>query len=249
MEHLDGPRRYTSLVPTQLVKVLDTPRACAALASIDALLVGGAATPPTLLQKALDAGIPIVRTYGMSETAGGCVYDGTSLDGVHITLADANPDGVGRVQLTGPMVAHGYRLLPEHPAFVTGGRELHEAENTFRTDDLGRLDDGILTIIGRADEAISSGGLMIVPQVVEGVIATDPSVIECAVIGVADHRLGEKVVAVIVGTERVDPQRIKDLVADRLDRYAAPRDVIIVDALPTRGPGKIDRRALREQFG
>jgi O-succinylbenzoic acid--CoA ligase len=120
---------------------------------------------------------------------------------------------------------------------------------TFRTDDLGRIDDNTLRIVGRADEAISSGGLTIVPQVVEAVIVTDPAVRECAVVGLPDDRLGERVTAVVVASETVDIQRIQNLVATHLDRYAAPREIHVVDELPLRGPGKVDRRALREQFG
>ncbi|NKY92179.1 o-succinylbenzoate--CoA ligase [Gordonia sputi] len=242
LDALDGPRRYTSLVPTQLIKVLDSPRATAALRSTDALLVGGAATPTPLLRRALDAGLPIIRTYGMSETGGGCVYDGIPLDGVTVTLLDPNPEGVGRVALSGPMVAHGYRHLPEHPAFATPG--------TFVTDDLGRLDHGVLSIIGRADEAITTGGLTVVPQVVEAVILDDDSVRECAVVGLPDDRLGEKVVAFVVpsGRTRFDADRIRSAVVERLDRYAAPREVIELNELPLRGPGKVDRHALRERF-
>ncbi|MEO9326884.1 o-succinylbenzoate--CoA ligase [Gordonia aurantiaca] len=242
LERLDGPRRYTSLVPTQLIKALDSPRATAALATCDGLLVGGAATPAPLLRRAVDAGIPIIRTYGMSETAGGCVYDGVPLDGVELHIDQPNPEGVGRVVLGGPMVAKGYRNLPDHPAFAEPGR--------FRTDDLGRLDDGVLRIVGRADEAISTGGLTVVPQVVEAVVVEDPAVAECVVIGLPDERLGEKVVAVVVpkNGERLDANRIRGLVAERLDRYAAPREVIELDRLPLRGPGKPDRRALRERF-
>ncbi|OBA73836.1 o-succinylbenzoate--CoA ligase [Gordonia sp. 852002-10350_SCH5691597] len=242
LDTLDGPRRYTSLVPTQLIKVLDSPRATAALRSTDALLVGGAATPAPLLRRALDAGLPIIRTYGMSETGGGCVYDGIPLEGVTITILDPYPEGVGRVALSGPMVAHGYRNLPEHPAFATPG--------TFVTDDLGRLDDGILSIIGRADEAITTGGLTVVPQVVEAVILDDDSVRECAVVGLPDARLGEKVVAFVVpsNTSTFDAERIRGAVVERLDRYAAPREVIELNELPLRGPGKVDRHALRERF-
>ncbi|WP_269449576.1 MULTISPECIES: o-succinylbenzoate--CoA ligase [unclassified Gordonia (in: high G+C Gram-positive bacteria)] len=245
LDALDGPRRYTSLVPTQLIKVLDSPRATAALRTADALLVGGAATPAPLLRRALDAGLPIVRTYGMSETGGGCVYDGIPLDGVTITLINPNPEGVGRVVLSGPMVAHGYRNLPDHPAFT-----LTPGARTFITDDLGRLDDGVLSIIGRADEAITTGGLTVVPQVVEAVILDDDSVRECAVVGLPDDRLGEKVVAFVIpsDTSRFDAERIRGAVVERLDRYAAPRDIIEVDELPLRGPGKIDRRALRARF-
>lgn len=243
VDALDGPRRYSSMVPVQLRKALDTPDAVAALRRLDALLVGGAATPIALQHRAIDAGVPIVRTYGMSETAGGCVYDGRPLPGVRIRIDDAAPDGTGRVILGGPMVARGYRNLPDHPAFADTG--------WFRTDDLGRLSpDGTLAVVGRADEAISTGGLTVVPQVVEAAIAEDPSVAECAVVGLPDDRLGERVVAFVVATPgaRVDRDRLRDFVIERLDRYAAPREVIEVAALPLRGPGKVDRRALRNQY-
>ncbi|MET9203029.1 o-succinylbenzoate--CoA ligase [Gordonia sp. NPDC003585] len=239
---LDGPRRYTSLVPTQLIKVLTSPAAVAASRELDAILVGGAATPEPLQRRALDAGLRIVRTYGMSETAGGCVYDGVPLPGVEVRIVDAGSDGVGRVELSGPMVAHGYRNLPDHPAFASPG--------WFRTDDLGVVVDGLLRIVGRADDAISTGGLTVVPQVVEAVIADDPAVAECAVVGVPDERLGEKVVAfvVVAAGERLDDKRIRTLVAERLEKFAAPREVVEVSELPLRGPGKVDRAALKARF-
>src|SRR5699024_171950 len=85
-----GVRGYTSLIPGQLAKVLDegSPEAVAALARLDAILLGGAAAAPELLARAADAGIRVVRTYGMSETAGGCVYDGLPLDGARIRIGD-----------------------------------------------------------------------------------------------------------------------------------------------------------------
>lgn len=237
----DGPRRYTSLVPTQLGKVLESPAATTALADVDAVLIGGAATPQPLQRRAIEAGIPIVRTYGMSETAGGCVYDGVPLDGVRIRIASPL-DGVGRVLLGGPSIAHGYRNLPDHPAFAEPG--------WFRTDDLGRLDDGVLSIVGRADEAITSGGLTVIPQVVEAAILDDPAVADCAVVGLPDDRLGERVVAVVVPAPdaTVRPAAVIDAVTERLGRYAAPREIIVADSLPRRGPGKVDRRALRARL-
>ncbi|MGU3293286.1 o-succinylbenzoate--CoA ligase [Williamsia sp. M5A3_1d] len=239
IDAIEGPRRYTSLVPTQLIKVLDDTDATAALREVDAVLVGGAATPILLQQRAVDAGIPIVRTYGMSETCGGCVYDGVPLDGVEIVLDAANDDGVGRVVLRGPMVARGYRNMPQHNAFVVAGE--------YRTDDLGRVDDGVLSIIGRADEAITTGGLTVVPQVVEAAILADPAVAECAVFGLPDERLGEKVVAAVVlsAGAAIDLKHIRAVVIERLGRSAAPREVFLVDRLPLRGPGKVDRAALR----
>lgn len=239
-DELDGPRRYSSLVPMQLRKALDSPDAVDALRGLDALLIGGAATPAALQRRAIEAGVPIVRTYGMSETAGGCVYDGRPLPGVTVCIDNPSPDGTGRVLLGGPTVAQGYRNLPDHPAFAEAG--------WFRTDDLGRLSaDGTLAIVGRADEAISTGGLTVVPQVVEAVIADDPSVAECAVVGLPDERLGERVVAFVVAAPDhvIRPDHLRDHVIERLDRYAAPREIIEIAQLPVRGPGKVDRRALR----
>ncbi|MFC9554806.1 o-succinylbenzoate--CoA ligase [Rhodococcus sp. NPDC056960] len=233
-----GPRRYTSLVPTQLVKALDHPDAVAALAALDAVLLGGAATPAPVLRRAVDAGITVVRTYGMSETCGGCVYDGVPLDGARVRI-----DGDGRVLLGGPMLASGYRGLPDHPAFAEPG--------WFRTDDAGTLIDGVLAITGRLDEAISTGGLTVVPQVVEAALVAHPDVRECAVIGLPDERLGRRVTAVVVAETGTAPTltELRSFVERTLDPTAAPRELHLVDALPLRGPGKIDRRALESRFG
>ncbi|PTR31285.1 O-succinylbenzoic acid--CoA ligase [Rhodococcus sp. OK519] len=234
---MEGSRRYTSLVPTQLVKALDHPEAAAALAQLDAVMLGGAATPAPLLRRALDAGIRVVRTYGMSETCGGCVYDGVPLGGADVRIADDS-----RVLLGGAMIASGYRGLPGHPAFAEPG--------WFRTDDAGSLTDGVLTIHGRLDEGISTGGLTVVPQVVEAVLAEHPSVRECAVLGVVDERLGQRVVAAIVPADGYTPtvRELRAHVSSTLDATAAPREIRLVDALPLRGPGKVDREALRSAW-
>ncbi|MGW0183352.1 o-succinylbenzoate--CoA ligase, partial [Nocardia sp. NPDC003345] len=179
-----GERRYTSLVPTQLIKVLEAPAATAALAELDAVLIGGAATPAPVYERARDAGINIVRTYGMSETCGGCVYDGVPLTGARVRI-----DG-GRIVLGGDMIAAGYRNMPEHPAFAEPG--------WFRTDDAGEFQDGVLRVRGRLDEAISTGGLLVIPQVVEAVLATHPAVAECVVLGLPDERLGQRVAVAVV---------------------------------------------------
>ncbi len=235
---MTGPRRYTSLVPTQLVKALGHPEARAALAELDAVLLGGAPTPAPVLARALDAGITVVRTYGMSETCGGCVYDGVPLDGVRVRV-----DGdTGRVLLGGPVLASGYRGLPDHPAFAVPG--------WFRTDDAGVVADGVLRILGRLDEAISTGGLTVVPQVVEAVLATHPDVAECAVFGVPDSRLGQRVAVAVVPKAEAAPtlDSLREHVIRTLDGTAAPRELHLVEALPVRGPGKVDRRSLTARF-
>ncbi|MGB3369963.1 MAG: o-succinylbenzoate--CoA ligase [Rhodococcus sp. (in: high G+C Gram-positive bacteria)] len=234
-------RRYTSLVPTQLIKALDDPAATEALTQFDAVLLGGAATPVPLRERAVAAGISIVRTYGMSETAGGCVYDGVPLDGTRLRIDSGHIDSghidSGRVVLGGATVALGYRGWPDHPAFAEHG--------WFRTDDAGRLTDGVLSIEGRLDEAISTGGLTVVPQVVEAALATHPAVRECAVAGLDDTRLGQRVVAAVVASSAVTLAELREHVALTLDPTAAPRELYLVDALPIRGPGKLDRAWLR----
>lgn len=230
---MSGPRRYTSLVPTQLVKALADPEATAALASLDAVLLGGAATPAPLLARATAASVPVVRTYGMSETCGGCVYDGLPLDGVRLRLGDD-----GRVSLGGTTLAAGYRGMPDHPAFAEPG--------WFRTDDVGSIgEDGRLRILGRIDDAISTAGLTVVPRVVEDVVTAVPGVAECVVVGVPDERLGARVAALVVldAGAAVTDDAIREHVASELGREAVPRVVVRTAALPVRGPGKVDRAA------
>ncbi|GGN73358.1 putative O-succinylbenzoic acid--CoA ligase MenE [Nocardia rhizosphaerihabitans] len=231
-----GPRRYTALVPTQLIKSLDSPVAAKALAELDGVLVGGAATPLPVYERALDAGITVVRTYGMSETCGGCVYEGVPLDGTEVRIED------GRVLLGGAMIARGYRNLPDHPAFAEPG--------WFRTEDAGTYEDGVLSITGRLDEAIMTGGLLVIPQVVEAVLANHPGIRECIVLGLPDERLGQRVAVAIVPAPGAAPtlDEIRAHVVAELDSIAAPRELAVLTEIPLRGPGKPDRAALREHL-
>ncbi|AFM15485.1 acyl-CoA synthetase (AMP-forming)/AMP-acid ligase II [Mycolicibacterium chubuense NBB4] len=232
-------RRYTSLVAAQLDKVLRAPEAADALASLDAVLIGGGPMPAGVAERARTAGIRVVRTYGMSETSGGCVYDGVPLDGVRVKLA-----ADGRVSLGGPTVASGYRNPVTPDPFAEPG--------WFRTDDIGAVDDsGVLEVLGRIDDAISTGGLTVLPSLVETAVATHPAVAECAVFGVADERLGQRVVAAVVVEDgaSVTAAELRSHVSATLPSTAAPREVHVVEELPRRGIGKIDRRALARMFG
>ena len=239
VEELGPGRRYTSLVAAQLAKALTDRQAAAALAALDAVLLGGGPAPQPVLDAAAAADITVIRTYGMSETAGGCVYDGVPLDGVRLRV-----DADGRIVVGGATLAKGYRNPPTPDPFAEPG--------WFRTDDVGKLDDsGTLTVIGRADEAISTGGLTVLPQPVEAALCTHPAVAVCAVFGVADERLGQRVVAAVVvrdGCAAPSLDALRAHVADSLDVTAAPREVHIVDALPMRGIGKVDRQALARRF-
>jgi O-succinylbenzoic acid--CoA ligase len=221
----------------QLAKALSDPAATAALADLDAVLIGGGQLPAAVAEKAFGAGVPIVRTYGMSETAGGCVYDGMPLDGVCVRVDD------GRVVLGGATLAKGYRNPVSPDPFREPG--------WFRTDDAGIIDAaGVLAVHGRLDEGISTGGLTVLPQLVEAAIATHPAVAQCAVFGVPDDRLGQRVVAAVVPIgEPPSLAQLRAHVAASLDTTAAPRELHLVDELPVRGIGKVDRRALAERFG
>lgn len=235
-----GPgRRYASLVAAQLDKALRDPAATRALADLDAVLIGGGPMPAGVAERASAAGISVIRTYGMSETAGGCVYDGVPLDGVGVKV-----DTGGRIALGGPTVASGYRNAVTPDPFAEPG--------WFLTDDVGTVSDsGVVTVLGRVDDAISTGGLTVMPGLVEAAVATHPAVAECAVFGVTDERLGQRVVAAVVlePDTTITLPEIRTHVAGALPATAAPRQLHVVDALPRRGIGKVDRRELTRLFG
>ncbi|WP_343710164.1 o-succinylbenzoate--CoA ligase [Mycobacterium sp.] len=237
---LGSGRRYTALVAAQVAKALADPAATAALASLDAVLVGGGPAPQAVVDAATAAGITLVRTYGMSETAGGCVYDGVPLDGVRVRV-----DADGRIAVGGPTLAKGYRNPTNPDQFAEPG--------WFRTNDVGALDDsGRLTVSGRVDEAISTGGVTVLPQPVEAALRTHPAVADCAVFGLPDDRLGQRVAAAVVvpdGGAAPTLDTLRAHVARVLAGTAAPRELHIVDTLPLRGIGKVDRQALARRFG
>lgn len=235
---MTGPRRYTSLVPTQLVRVLDDPVGLDALRTFDAVLLGGAATPAPLLARARAAGVRIWTTYGMSETAGGCVYDGRPLDGVRVRLAD------GVIELAGPTLASGYRRDPAATAaaFVDGW---------FHTADLGVLSDGLLQVLGRADFMINTGGVKVAPAAVEAVLAAQPGVAEVCVVDLPDDEWGQLVAAAVVPVDPARPPAVDDLrgaVRARLGGPATPKIVRFVAALPLQGPGKVNRIGVKDML-
>ncbi|WP_431838750.1 o-succinylbenzoate--CoA ligase [Cellulomonas sp. Y8] len=238
MPAADGPR-YTSLVPTQVHRLLDSAPGRDALAAFDAVLLGGAATSPGLLDAARAAGARVVTTYGMSETCGGCVYDGVPLDGVTV---DLDPDD-GRVRIAGPVLAAGYRGRPDLDAELF---EVRDGTRWLRTSDLGRWgDDGRLEVLGRADDVLVTGGVKVPPAAVERVLAGLPGVGEVLVVGVPDPEWGQALVAVVVPAAGAPAPALADLreaAAAALGGPAAPRHLVTVGALPLRGPGKPDRR-------
>ena len=231
VRRMPAGRRYTALVPTQLRRFLDEEPD--GLRSLDAVLVGGAATDAGLLARAWREGVPVVTTYGMTETAGGCVYDGEPLDGVRVRVTDG-------VELAGPTLALGYRLDPAatEAAFVGGW---------FRTRDAGALDaDGRLTVTGRLDDVVITGGVNVAPAAVEAALREHPDVADAVVFGRPDPTWGQRVVAAVVPAPGATPElpTLRDWVADRLGRPAAPRQLHVLRAVPLLHTGKPDRRAV-----
>src|SRR5581483_6870485 len=223
---------HVSLVPTQLQRLgVDL----SILNTFKSVLLGGAAANPGLLADARRAGVPVVTTYGMSETCGGCVYDGMPLDGVRIDIRD------GRVWIGGAVLFQGY-----------WGGSAAPADGWFRTGDLGSVDAaGRLTVLGRADDVINTGGHKVIPAEVTAALASCPGVRDVAVVGQSDPEWGERVVAVIVPADPADPPTLKMLrmhVKERLPRYAAPSRVVVVDAVPMLPSGKQDLARLRRDL-
>ena len=233
---------HLSIVPTQLVRLLGEPGGGAALAGFSSVLVGGAAAGAAALEEARAAGIAVVTTYGMSETCGGCVYDGIPLDGVAV-----REGGDGRLRISGPVLMSRYHGRPDLTAAAfaasdQGGRE-------FVTADLGYVDAcGRVVIRGRADDVIITGGHKVVPGEVSAVLSTCPGVREVVVVGRPDREWGERVTAVVVPADPADPPGLELLrthVSARLPRYACPSEVMLTEAIPVLPSGKPDLASLK----
>lgn len=241
----DLPRAtHISLVPTMLARLLEAgippgPR-------LRVCLVGGAALPGTLAERALAAGWPLYATYGMSETASqaatlplrpgwrpGTV--GTPLDGFDVALKD------GRIALRGPAVMLGYA----NPAMRPGDGL---ADGWFVTSDLGAWDAaGALVVLGRADDMLISGGENVQPLAVEEVLARCPGVAAVGITARRDAEWGDRLVAVVVGS--VDDGALLDWARAHLPPPQRPREIVRMPALPLNASGKLDRSALRRLIG
>jgi o-succinylbenzoate---CoA ligase len=224
---------HVSLVPTQLARALESG---VDLSGFRTVLLGGAAAPPTLLASARAAGVEAVVSYGMSETGGGCVYDGRPLDGVEVAVgAD------GRIRLRGAMRFLGYR----------GDARATDAAITrdgwFVTEDLGRWRDGRLEVLGRADEVVVSGGENVPLPAVTAVLRTHPDVADAVVTARPDPEWGQELVALIVPR---DPERaptlaaLREHVGQQLPASHAPRALAVVGQLPRDPLGKLTRTAV-----
>lgn len=224
---------HIALVPTQLVRCL---AAGVDLRGFRSVLVGGAQLDPAREAEARAAGIALVMSYGMTETCGGCVYDGHPLPGVDVAVEDA-----GRIRLRGPMLATGYLgAMPEDEARFT-------ADGWFITEDLGRLvtresRSQTLEIIARVDAVINSGGVKIVPALVEDALRGLAGIVDLIVVGVDDPEWGERVRAVVVPaspSKAPTLEMIRAAVTQHLPATHAPRELVLVDEIRRDALGKL----------
>ena len=227
---LTGARRYTSLVPTQLERLAAALHRdellLAQLRRFDAILVGGQAANPVTLVRLRQLGIRLVETYGMTETCGGCVYDGQPLDGVRVELV-----GGSRIKISGPVLANEW-----------------VAEGGFITNDLGEFDEQQnLRVLGRIDRVIASGGVKIALDRVEQLAAEVPGVVEVAASPIQDAEWGQRVGIAYQGSPEV-ADSIAEALADTLGPAGKPVRVIRVDKLPRLGNGKPDLQAIKKVF-
>ena len=278
-----GLPAFTSLVPTQLTRIVtgatgDDARARGLLKRFAAVLVGGAATSTDVLTRACGQRIPVRTTYGSSETAGGCVYDSRPLPGVSLSVLDPDESGAGRLRISSPTLALGYLTADgvtdggvfaaasaptagEGTDAPAAGAPVADdgADRAFLTSDLAEIgDDGALTVLGRADDVINTGGRKVLPQDVERAI--DRSLMlrglvrTSVVVGVPDPEWGQRVEALVTLEEGTDPAEASALVRSALrttevPAHMIPKRVHVVEELPLLGIGKVDRAAARRLAG
>lgn len=231
----DGVPAYVSLVPTQFARLLDHPDVLETLAGFGAVIVGGAAMARRASEVAESAGIPIVTTYGATETGGGVVYNGVPLPGVDVSLNDA-----GIISIGGPTLALGYRLRPDldRARFV---------DDRFITSDLGRWVDDRLEVVGRTDSVIKVGGVKVSLTAITEALLCHVRVIDALTVAEPDPEWGlvprSYIVADVLPTPGTPEHEdlVADLmraVGDRLGRASTPRKITLTDNLPQLASGK-----------
>ena len=218
---------YTAIVPTQLFNALNgDDRLLKHLQSAQAVLVGGAALTYELQEQATSAGIKVVTTYGMSETSGGCVYNGVPLEGVQVAISDA-----GFIKISGPVLANNLDL---------------DSQNWFVTSDLGELVDGRLVVLGRGDDVIISGGENISLSEIESAISQSFANFEFAAFSVSSDKWGQELHIAAVNAPAEFPDQVAILLVEKFGNAAKPKRFHQLSALPLIGIGKVDRNALAQ---
>jgi O-succinylbenzoic acid--CoA ligase len=229
---------FTSLVPAQLVRLVDFAEgdtaARDALRRIDRILVGGQSTPAGLIERATGLGLHVTRTYGSAETAGGIVYDGRPIGDTDVRISGDN-----HIEISASSLAEEYVADPDLTAssFVVD----NDGTRWWRTTDLGSITDGVLTVLGRADDIIITGGIKVSLADIDRVLAD--AGLDAVATWFEDETWGQ--VPAVVSTTELDRDAIRQLIETAVSKEARPYRFLTVDAIPRLDSGKIDRRAVR----
>jgi O-succinylbenzoic acid--CoA ligase len=228
---------FVSVVPSMVVRLLETGRDL----SSTALLVGGGALEPGVRRAAEERGGRIVSTYGLTECAGGVVYDGRPFAETEVRVVTTPDGGPGQIELGGPTLMEGYL----HDPAATGA--VFTTDGWLRTGDAGALDAGILTVHGRLDDAIRTGGETVWPLEVERSLRDHPRVADVAVAGRPHPEWGSQVTAFVVPADPTDPpglEELRDHASETIARFKTPRELVLLEELPRTPSGKLRRGQL-----
>jgi O-succinylbenzoic acid--CoA ligase len=231
-----------SLVPTQLGRMLDQGVPCPK--AVRAILLGGAASAPALLERARSRGYPVLASYGSTET---CSQIATQPPGAtsRDDVASALPGTELRLEqerlfVRSDTLASGY--YPDQPL-------PRDADGWFELPDRAALDaHGQLTILGRADDVIVSGGENVAPLQVEAALLSHPEVTAACVFAQPDPDLGQRVCALLVSTSGTVPGDLRAHLSAPLAGFKCPKAVAVCPELPQLASGQVDRRAAAAQF-
>ncbi len=230
-----GSVTHVALVTTALQRIDSSVFRC--------ILLGGSKAPDVLPSN-------VVSTYGMTETGSGVIYDGVPLDAAEISLRSTEwsntPTGdettqEGEILIRAPMLFRCYRDGDDGRVAGPNG-----SVDWFATGDAGRFAaDGRLVVAGRIADVITTGAEKVWPDLVERVLSAHPDVVEVAVWKRSDPEWGERVVAWVVPSDDAPSlEELRQLVAETIAPWAAPKELEIVDDLPRTAAGKVRRRAL-----
>jgi O-succinylbenzoic acid--CoA ligase len=214
---------FTAIVPTQLFNALtENPALLKHLQEAKAVLVGGASLSEELRAQGVAAGINIITTYGMSETCGGCVYDGVALDGVAFEITTD-----GRIKISGPILA-----------------DVKKENGWFVTQDLGKIMDGKLQVIGRSDDVIISGGENISLSAIEAAINKEYPDLLVAAFATPDSKWGQALHIAVQSQDENIKSELSEVLVNSIGKHVKPKRVLLLDKLPQIGVGKVDRISL-----
>ena len=227
---IDESADFTAIVPTQLFKALNGDAAFLNhLKACKRVLVGGGALDANLRKQAEDAGISVVESYGMTETCGGVIYDGTPLEGVKVRITE------GRIELSGTQIDAEY---------LDGEINVHDG--WFRTNDLGEMRDGKVSIHGRIDDQIITGGMKVSLSAVENFLRKEFPSIEVVAFSKKDPEWGQRLC--LATTSPIAMESVSQSLKNKFGNHVSPKEIHTVDVIPYLSIGKPDRKKLEHDY-